>query len=667
MAASDNTCSSRHDEFPPRGDIRSMMKREPLPFVAPGTVDTASIAGDGGPTKLAEQVLDAFNSALSADDTKTLEKLFLTGGSSPAYWKDQLALTSHLRTFTGAGVVAASLLETKKLRGVVGGGFELKGETAKFVPVTAELQFIDCRFVFKTSSPAANSKGRMLLLPAKKEGGTAKWKIWILSTWLDSLDVHPEDESLLHGPGRKLDRLDVFETDVLIIGAGNAGVTLAARLKALGVDSVMIERNSRPGDNWGNRYECMHFHLPTAFCDMPYLPYDKESLGSRLLLRHDLAEQVRRYIDTFHLNVIHSATVQSTVYDKSAKRWTVKFQTAAGSIITAVSKHLVQATGIGSQKPYIPAMKDSHLYKGISLHSKTYTNARDLVNSGVKSALVIGSANTAFDVLEDCHAAGLKTTMIVRSETYVVPYDYIQDPHGAGAYTLHGTDICDDNFMTVPTWVEASLGYKISRQFADREPDRYKNLAAAGFPVRDGAHPKAVLAHHLLERAGGHYLDVGGTKLIAERRVGVKAFVEPVGFTAGGKGVKFSDGSVLEADAVIWCTGFADKDVRDTVVEILGGGPEEANEGGKGGKNLVYPMDIKAKMEDTWGVDVEGEVRGMWKRQSRMEDVNYWIAGGHTQQHRWFSKMLALQIKAELEGILPPAYRGTPSPVGGEV
>jgi hypothetical protein len=103
------------------------------------------------------------------------------------------------------------------------------------------------------------------------DNGTTKWKIWILSTWLDSLDVQAEDESLLISSGRELKGVDKIETDVVIVGGGNAGACLAARLKALGVDSTIIERNQDPGDSWALRYDSLKFHVPTSFCEMPYL------------------------------------------------------------------------------------------------------------------------------------------------------------------------------------------------------------------------------------------------------------------------------------------------------------------------------------------------------------------------------------------------------------
>lgn len=127
-----------------------------------------------------------------------------------------------------------------------------------------------------------------MLIPVESSKGSLEWKIWILSTKLENLDVHPENESLLHLPGRNLSGMTEIDTEVFIIGGGNALVhrliaffliglptssaaALAARLKTFGVESIMAERNARIGDNWAKRYDCMKFHVPTSFCDMPYM------------------------------------------------------------------------------------------------------------------------------------------------------------------------------------------------------------------------------------------------------------------------------------------------------------------------------------------------------------------------------------------------------------
>lgn len=85
--------------------------------------------------------------------------------------------------------------------------------------------FIDCRFTFRTRSPAATCSGRMVLIPVTSQldngNYSVEWKIWILSTSLENLDLQHEDEALLHCPARPFEHGD-FDTDVFIIGGGNA-------------------------------------------------------------------------------------------------------------------------------------------------------------------------------------------------------------------------------------------------------------------------------------------------------------------------------------------------------------------------------------------------------------------------------------------------------------
>jgi hypothetical protein len=168
------------------------------------------------------------------------------------------------------------------------------------------------------------------------------------------------------------------------------------------------------------------------------------------------------------------------------------------------------------------------------------------------------------------------------------------------------------------------------------DSDRYIDLAKTGFQVTNCT--QSDLIAHIFERCGGHFVDIGsGIELLVTEKVGIKSGVSPASYTSSG--LKFSDGSTLDADAIIWCTGFKDVDVRHSIFEILGDGAEA----------------IQNKMDATWSVDAEGEVRGMWKRHANVD--NFWIMGGGTAQHRWYSKVVALQIKGALEGILPAAYR----------
>lgn len=171
---------------------------------------------------------------------------------------------------------------------------------------------------------------------------STSWKIWVLSTWLENLNIHPEDESLLRSPATFSP--ETTHTDVFIVGGGNSGVAVAARLKALGVDSIIAERNAHAGDNWALRYRCMKFHLPTASCELPYMLYPKELQHPHLLSRNELAAQVCRYVETFKLNYLTSAKITQTTQMPDG-RWNIDFESPAGKH-TIVARHLVQASGM---------------------------------------------------------------------------------------------------------------------------------------------------------------------------------------------------------------------------------------------------------------------------------------------------------------------------------
>ena len=170
--------------------------------------------------------------------------------------------------------------------------------------------------------------------------------------------------------------------------------------------------------------------------------------------------------------------------------------------------------------------------------------------------------------------------------------------------------------------------------------DRYKPVREAGFLVHDAT--KGDILYQLLDRCGGHFVDMGpGIDLIATKKVGIKSGVSPTGYTP--EGLQLSDGTYLTADAIIWCTGFGSGDGRKGISDALGIGSEQ----------------IVGKMEPLWGVDAEGEVRGLYKRGLYQDNV--WVLAGGTTAHRFYSKVIALQIKGLLEGLLSEPYRETPA------
>ncbi|CZR63123.1 related to flavoprotein involved in K+ transport [Phialocephala subalpina] len=615
-------------DFPPKADLLTEIY-QPLPKLT-ATVDWDAL--DASTT--AEQVVRGFSTALEGADKNALADHFLADQS---YWRDTLAITSHLRTFKGRDVIELVLTEQNRQRRIH--GIAITPGSAQIVAASESLKWLDCFFTFKTTAPQATCTGRLMLLPQVSEHGPAHWKVWTLSTWLSGFDMYPEDESLLRTPSKPLQQSgeDHLSTDVLIIGGGNAGLLAAARLKALGVDYLVIDQNANVGDNWSLRYDCLRFHVGNSFCETPYLPYPQATTNG--LTRDELANQIKRFADEFRIRVLHRTTVKATAYDNESRSWALQLLCDKAEK-TVSCKHLVLATGVGFQGPYMPELPGVGQYKGINMHSASYKNARLLAERGVKSVLVIGSANTAFDVMEECYDAGLRTTMVQRSPTYVIPMSYLLHPEGLGIYDYVPAEIGDAITQAGPLAVGGPLLGHAHAKLAAAEPERYVDLAKAGFQVTNCT--QSDLVAHLVDRCGGHFVDIGtGVELLATKKVGIKSGVSPTSYTDSG--LKFTDGSTLDADAIIWCTGFRGIDIRQGLSGILGDGAEA----------------IQNKMDATWGADAEGEVRGLWKRHANVD--NFWIFGGGTAQHRWYSKVIALQIKGILEGILPEAYRDVPT------
>lgn len=457
-------------DFPPRFDARRDIYK-PLPSTG-HLVDWETVDA----TDVSSQLLDQLAATLSQEgsNNKALESLFRRDGS---FWRDTLALTAHIRTFSGPVTIATMLRRLGDARGI--SGFTLTKNASWVVsasPETVRLtldgikrrasrltnmpqSWVDCSFTFRASQPKARCQGKMMLVPETDLDGTAKWKIWSLATYLAEFEELPEDAGLLTTSSPAIPAGDKLETDVLIVGAGNAGLIQAARLKALGIDHMLVEKNARAGDNWSKRYDYLRFHIGKNYCQVPYLPYAKSA--NYILTRDELRDQMRRFADEFDLDkrVMYDSVIQSTAYDEAAQVWHVEVLT--GGLVRSVRcKAMVLATGAGYNMPRIPAIEDVGRFRGPEMHSNRFRNGASLKSQGVESVIVVGSAASAFDVLEDCHQAGLRVTMVQRSPILVIPMEYYEDPKGLGVFDHVSTTAADAMFMTGAL----HIGGELSRQ-----------------------------------------------------------------------------------------------------------------------------------------------------------------------------------------------------------
>ncbi len=210
--------------------------------------------------KVAKAWLESFSQFVSAKDTEGIISVL----DAEAWWRDLFALTWDLRTFHGPEEISAFLenrLEETQFGGI------------KFIEATLDrpypdLAWITVQFAFETGVAAGRSVTR--LIPSKD----GAWKAFVIATNLESLKDHPERVGALrnhlpnHGKWvdqrRKEQEFADHDPEVLIIGGGQSGLDVAARLKHLGTSHLIIEKQPRIGNQWRHRYEALCLHDPVC-------------------------------------------------------------------------------------------------------------------------------------------------------------------------------------------------------------------------------------------------------------------------------------------------------------------------------------------------------------------------------------------------------------------
>lgn len=187
------------------------------------------------------------------------------------------------------------------------------------------------------------------------------------------------------------------------------------------------------------------------------------------------------------------------------------------------------------------------------------------------------------------------------------------------------TEDADLIFMSIPNAMLKRMHMDATKEIARRDADLLAGLEKAGFKVDNGPDDAGFFMKYF-QRGGGYYIDVGASQLIIDGKIKVKqgqeiAEVKP-------HGLLFADGSELEADEIVFATGY--ENMRGTARKIFGD-------------------KVADRIKDVWGFDEEGELRTMWRRSGH---ENFWLFGGNLALCRYFSRMLALQIKAIEEGIM---------------
>lgn len=470
-----------------------------------------------------------------------------------------------------------------------------------------------------------------------------KLKAFTLFTSMRELKGHEETthsrrpEGVSHGgqPGRKnwLERrvadenYENSEPTVLILGAGQGGLTPAARLKMLGVDALIIDRNERIGDNWRQRYHQLVLHDPIWYDHMPYVNFPPH--WPVFTPKDKLAEFFECYAKLLELNVWTSTTIKSSKWDGASKTWTVELERAKADGTTESRtlhpRHIVQATGHSGEKNfpwYIPGISE---FKGDRLcHSSEFTGAK--MDGKGKRAIIVGCCNSGHDISQDFYEKGYEVTMVQRSSTCVISSKAILDIGLKGLYDEGGPPVEDADiaFWSIPAPILKGIQRDVTALQAEHDKELLAGLTKAGFKLDSGPDGAGLFMKYF-QRGGGYYIDVGASQLIVDGKIKIKQGQEIAAILP--HGMQFADGSELEADEIIFATGY--KNMRSQARKIFG---DELADG----------------VKDVWGFDEEGELRTMWRKTGH---PGFWFFGGNLALCRYWSRMFALQIKALEEGI----------------
>jgi putative flavoprotein involved in K+ transport len=589
---------------------------------------------DISPGTKIDTILSKLGQALENGDVDAAVNLF----QADCYWRDLVTFTWNLKTLEGHEQIR-DMLESQLSA----------AKPSNFVQDTKEAAseaggVTDGWFEFETG--VARGYGHIRL----KDG-----LIWTLLTTMTELKGHEEPKGFRRPMGaehghdrdrktwkekREIEAAELgysVQPEVVIIGGGQGGIALGARLRQLGVPTIIIEKNERPGDSWRKRYKSLCLHDPVWYDHLPYIPFPEN--WPVFTPKDKVGDWLEMYTKVMELNYWGSTTAKSAQYDETTGEWTVIVE-RDGKEVVLRPKQLVLATGM-SGKANVPKFDGQDVFKGEQQHSSQHPGPDAYAG---KKVVVIGSNNSAHDICAALWEAGADVTMLQRSSTHIVKSDSLME---IGLGDLYSERAVQGGMTTRKAdLIFASLPYRIMHEFQipiydkirEKDADFYAALEKAGFMLDFGDDDSGLFMKYL-RRGSGYYIDVGACDLVIDGSIKLKSGVDVSHLTENT--VVLKDGTELPADLVVYATGYGSmngwaadlisREVADKVGKCWGLGSNTTKDPGP------------------W----EGEQRNMWKP---TQQEALWFHGGNLHQSRHYSQYLSLQLKARQVGIDTPVY-----------
>ncbi|MBW9120400.1 NAD(P)/FAD-dependent oxidoreductase [Microbacterium trichothecenolyticum] len=588
------------------------------------------------PQAIAEAWFQRFETALSTRAVADAAALF----AARSFWRDLVAFTWNITTVEDPAGVEDLL--AANLDRVAASGFAVSEPPAQDDGV------VSAWFTFDTSV----GRGRGLVRLREEDG---EFKAWTFLTTLFELTGYEEPRGDLRPRGaqhgadrgrvtwaerREREQAELGTTVqpyVLVIGGGQGGIALGARLRQLGVPALVIDAHDRPGDQWRGRYKSLALHDPVWYDHLPYLKFPDN--WPVFAPKDKIADWLEFYTRVMEVPYWSRTTAISASYDDEAREWMVHVERDGEPLLLRPTQ-LVFATGM-SGKPNVPVYPGRDVFRGDQHHSSRHPGP-DAYRG--RKAVVIGSNNSAFDICGALWEADADVTMVQRSSTHIVKSDTLMDIGLGDLYSERAlragvtTEKADLIFASLPYRIMHEFQIPLYQRMAERDREFYERLEHAGFRLDWGDDGSGLFLKYL-RRGSGYYIDVGAAELVADGSVAL-AHGDVDHLTEDA--VVLRDGTVLPADLVVYATGYGS--MNGWVADIVS--PEVADTVGK-----VWGLGSDTtKDPGPW----EGEQRNMWKP---TQQEGLWFHGGNLHQSRHYSLYLALQLKARYEGIPTPVYR----------
>ena len=567
--------------------------------------------------------LGAFEIALAQGDRTALGHLFV----EDSHWRDLFILTWTITPRNGRDEVISCLLKAQPVARAR--NFRIaEGRTSpRRVTRTGE-SVIEAIYQFETD--IAHGFGILRLRP--DDPGRA----WILSTTLHELkdakwpvgENRPtgQHDRLFGGETkaeRRANELEYADRDptVLVVGGGHNGICVAAQLRMLGVDTLVVDRLPRVGDVWRNRYGSLALHNKIQLNHFPYMKYPET--WPTFLTKDALADWIEAYAKAMDVNVWPSTEFVDGSWDETDQRWSARVGHEDGTERVLHPRHIVFANGGIVGKPHHPTFPGLEDFAGTVMHSHDYVSGTAWRG---KKVMVLGVGNTAHDIAQDLHGFGAQVSMIQRSSITVFSVEAASLNHALYYKEGLSTEDCD-LIATCPTFPVALRGYQLSVQkMLEIDEELHAGLRARGFKMDigedGGGHQMKVRRQH-----GGYYLNVGCSDLIVSGEIGLLQTDDIERFIA--EGLLMKDGSIIEADLVVTATGY--EPPSRELERLLG-------------------KKIAGKVGTIWGLDEKDkELNNMYKPTA--QKGLWFLAGGFAQGRVW-THYVALQIKAREAGLV---------------